>query len=103
MLGVPGIKLRRTDTTLDLSSREPRSDGSKIGKGQAPGQRFFQSGADARERWLLIDDVNWSLSRANQLAPLFSLSGPNRVPGNKNFALKCASQFDSQVVVISAN
>ena len=26
MLGVPGIKLRRTDTTLDLSSWEPRSD-----------------------------------------------------------------------------
>lgn len=23
---VPGIKLRRTDTTLDLSSKEPRSD-----------------------------------------------------------------------------
>ena len=30
MLGVPGIKLRRTDTTLDLSSWEPRSDNLKV-------------------------------------------------------------------------
>ena len=33
MLGVPGIKLRRTDTTLDLSSREPRSDKDRSAAG----------------------------------------------------------------------